>query len=249
MYFCAMDRKEWFASWFDTDYYHILYKNRDKDEAARFVKKLCENLNLPKNSNVLDLACGMGRHSLTLHNLDFNVLGADLSENSIKRAQEDAPSGLEFIVHDMRERIPGRKFDVVFNLFTSFGYFDNSDENEKVLKSVHQMLHPDGRIVIDFLNASKVVRTLEHKKVISRSGIDFHITKRFDGTHILKEIRFEDKGETFHFEERVQALTLKKFKSLFESTGFDILSTFGDLELNAFDEMNSDRLILVAKKR
>ena len=249
MYFCAMDRKEWFASWFDTAYYHILYKDRDKHEAARFVKKLCQNLNLPENSNVLDLACGMGRHSLTLHNLDFNVLGADLSENSIKQARKDAPEGLEFIVHDMRKTISGRKFDVVFNLFTSFGYFDNSDENEKVLQSIHEMLKTDGRVVIDFLNATKVVKNLEHQKIISRSGIDFHITKRFDGTHIFKEIRFEDKGQHFHFEERVQALTLENFKSLFQATGFDILSTFGDLELNAFDEINSDRLILVAKKR
>lgn len=243
-----MDRKEWFASWFNTEYYHILYKNRDKEEAARFIGKLCKHLEIEEGTSVLDLACGMGRHSVTLHKLGYQVVGADLSENSIKRAKRVSPDGIEFIVHDMREVIPNRKFEVVFNLFTSFGYFDDASENEKVLKSVHKMLHPEGKLVIDFLNARKVECSLEPETVISRSGIDFHITKRCTKSHIFKEIRFEDKGKPYHFEERVQALKLEDFQSLLESNGFEILSTFGDLDLNEFHEETSDRLILIAKK-
>lgn len=243
-----MNQKEWFASWFDTDYYHLLYQNRDFGEAAAFIVQLCEHLKLPRNSHVLDLACGKGRHSVTLHEQGFNVLGADLSSNSIKTAENSATEGLQFIVHDMREVIPNKQFDAVFNLFTSFGYFDSQLENETVLRAVHQMLRPDGILIIDFMNASKVVQNLEGSKQIIRGEITFDISKKFEGGHIYKDIRFEDQGTDYHFSERVQAITLDQFQSLLRTTGFEILSTFGDFELNSFDEDHSDRLILVAKK-
>ncbi len=244
-----MDQKEWFASWFDTDYYHLLYKHRDFGEAAHFIENLCQHLDLPKDAKVLDLACGMGRHSVTLHCLGFDVLGADLSTNSILKANACATEGLSFIEHDMREVIPNYSFDAVFNLFTSFGYFDTAAENEQVLRSVHSMLRPGGKLIIDFLNATKVVRELEPETELIREGITFKISKRFDGEQIYKDIRFEDKGTSYHYLERVQAITREQFESLLEATGFEILSTFGDFELHSFDENRSDRLILIAKKR
>ena len=83
-----MSKKEWFATWFETDYYHTLYKYRDKAEAEHFIEHLIEELNAEKGSKVLDLACGKGRHSITLHELGMDVLGADLSSNSIGMAQQ-----------------------------------------------------------------------------------------------------------------------------------------------------------------
>lgn len=243
-----MDEKAWFASWFDTDYYHLLYKDRDLEEAKSFVGNLCSDLRLPKGATVLDLACGKGRHSRTLHSLGYQVTGADLSQNSITAAQECAEEGLEFIVHDMREVIPNKTFDAVFNIFTSFGYFDRSEENEKVIRSVRTMLKEGGLFVIDFMNSEKVIRTLLPEMNISKEGIDFRITKHFDGSHILKEIRFEDKGKSFHFTERVQALREEDFRSLLNGNGFEILRTFGDFDLNPFNALESDRLILIAKK-
>ena len=243
-----MNQKEWFASWFDTEYYHLLYQDRDFGEAAAFIVQLCEHLDLPQRGQVLDLACGKGRHSVTLHEQGFDVLGADLSSNSIKKAEKRATEGLEFIVHDMREVIPNKQFDAVFNLFTSFGYFDTQLENETVLSAVHEMIRPGGKLIIDFMNASKVIRNLEASKQIKRGNISFDVSKKFEGGHIYKDIRFEDKGTEYHFSERVQAITLDQFQSLLTATGFEILSTFGDFELRPFDEENSDRLILLAKK-
>jgi len=244
-----MDEKAWFASWFDTDYYHLLYKNRDLSEAKLFIMNLCSDLQLAQNAKVLDLACGKGRHSKTLHSIGYQVTGADLSQNSISMAQSCSEDGLEFIVHDMREVIPNRNFDAVFNIFTSFGYFDRAEENEKVIQSVHSMLHEDGLFIIDFMNADKVIRTLQPQMEISKEGIDFHISKEYNGTHILKEIRFEDAGNSFHFTERVQALKKDDFNTLLSNNGFEILRTFGDFDLHQFDVMESDRLILIAKKR
>ena len=77
-----MKTKDWFTDWFNTPYYHILYKDRNDNEAQQFIKKITEFLSLPKNATLLDLPCGKGRHSVFLNSLGFKVIGADLSENS-----------------------------------------------------------------------------------------------------------------------------------------------------------------------
>ncbi|MEY3084519.1 MAG: hypothetical protein RL037_699 [Bacteroidota bacterium] len=242
-----MAEKEWFSTWFDTSYYHVLYRHRNDEEAATFIKHLINKLNLPKNSSVLDLACGKGRHSVMLHQAGFDVLGVDLSKNSISLAKQNEEDKLSFEVHDMRETMANKQFDAVFNLFTSFGYFDNSNENKKVVDAVHKMLDEKGLFVIDFMNAHKVLKNLVAFEEKIHDGIHFSINKKCDGQHIFKYIDVIDKGENHHFMERVQYLVLEDFQQLFEGK-FTIQHVFGDYQLNTFDEVYSDRLILIAEK-
>ena len=238
---------EWFSDWFDTSYYHILYKNRDEKEARFFIENLCNFLAIKPNSSLLDLACGKGRHSITLNELGHKVLGVDLSQNSISVAKQHERRGLHFEVHDMRKIIPGLSFDVIFNLFTSFGYFDSSVENKKVIFSVANMLYEKGIFVIDFLNADKVVANLvsEEEKMID--GIQFLIKRIVEGEHIYKKITVIDKNETKNYVERVQLLRLGDFEKLL-SPEFKILHTFGNFDLQKFDATSSDRLIIIAEK-
>lgn len=243
-----MGTKEWFAEWFDTSYYHSLYKDRDDLEASEFISRLMDFLKLEKASEVLDLACGKGRHSVTLNKLGYHVLGADLSPNSIEKAKVHEKDSLKFTVHDMREIIHDKKFKAVFNLFTSFGYFDNFLDNKKVIHSIHQMLEKDGYLVIDFMNSRKVIDHLVKQEAKQVDGITYHLERRYDGDHIFKDIRFEDKGKSFHFTERVQALLLTDFEKLLIEGGFEIIRTFGDFFLNEFNETTSDRLIIIAKR-
>lgn len=244
-----MKKEEWFTSWFDTEYYHILYQNRGEEEAKIFIKHLINHLKIPKESDVLDLACGKGRYSITLNELGYSVIGADLSPNSIQEAKQFEKSGLNFLVHDMREVILNHSFSAVFNLFTSFGYFDSTSDNEKVLSAIHQMLLPNGILVIDFMNATKVIKELVFEEQISLENIDFNIRRNFDGTHIFKHIDFHVCGENHSYMERVQGLRLSEFQGLFSKTGFELISTFGDFELAPFNEENSDRLIMIAQKK
>lgn len=244
-----MGNPQWYESWFDTDYYHILYKNRDFKEAERFINNLVETVNLPPHSKVLDLACGKGRHSVTLFTHGYNVLGVDLSPQSIDFASYLANDNLQFMVHDMREAIEGKQFDAVFNLFTSFGYFDSHEDNKRVLDAVHTMLKPKGILVIDFMNAVKEIARLVPTATKTNDGITFHLTKKFDNHHIYKYIDFETDGQQHHYMERVQALKLSDFQGLFNECGFDLLHTFGNFDLDEFDETTSDRLILIAQKK
>ena len=97
--------KNWFDSWFDTKYYHILYKNRDYSEAENFITNLTTDLEINTNKSILDLACGKGRHSIFLNKLGYTTTGVDLSKASIEHASQFTNNTLDFFVHDMREQI------------------------------------------------------------------------------------------------------------------------------------------------
>lgn len=238
--------KKWYASWFDTPYYHILYKDRDYAEAQLFMDNITSYLNLPDDAKILDLACGKGRHSIYLNKLGYDVTGADLSENSIREAAKHANDRLHFTVHDMREPFE-QKFDAIFNLFTSFGYFDSDDDNYTTLKAIRDSLSGYGFAVIDFMNVNKVMEGLVPEEVKTVEGIEFHIRRFLEEGHIIKEIRFTDKREEFCFYEKVQALTLPDFEQMMDKAGIYLLDVFGDYKLRKFDKNESERLILVFK--
>lgn len=243
-----MSNKDWFVDWFDTPYYHILYQNRNDLEAKKFIQTLMDHLKLHSSSKLLDLACGKGRHSKTLNELGYDVLGVDLSENSINEANRLSSNTLSFLVHDMREIMVGAKFDAIFNLFTSFGYFDSNKENERMCTSIAQMLQPNGKLIIDFMNAHKVIKYLVSEEEKEIDGIKFYITRTYDNTHIEKHIKFNHKDEQFHFIERVQGLKLDDFKTLL-SPFFTIDHVFGSLDLQPFVLEKSDRLIIIATRK
>ena len=241
-----MSKKDWFVDWFDTGYYHLLYQNRDEQEAERFIQNLINHLNLPLGSKLLDLACGKGRHAKYLSEFGHDVLGVDLSPNSISLASQWSNDRLRFQTHDMREVIENEQFDVVFNLFTSFGYFDHESENKRVCESISNMLKPGATVLIDFMNASKVIRNLVPSETKVIDGITFQITRAYDGKHIYKHIDINENGRENHYMERVQALKLSDFRSLLEDK-FEIVNTFGSYDLTPFNEERSDRLIIQAQ--
>ena len=127
---------EWFAGWFDSPYYHLLYRHRDHEEAAAFIDALMQALQPKPDDHILDLACGAGRHSNYLANKGYTVTGLDLSKESIARAKANAADNVSFGVADMRQLDAKAEYDLVLNLFTSFGYFEDFDDNLRVLKGV-----------------------------------------------------------------------------------------------------------------
>lgn len=244
-----MENKEWFSDWFDSKYYHILYGNRDYEEAERFMRNLMGYLRTPENELIVDLACGKGRHSIYLNKLGYKVLGLDLSKQSVEQASKHENNRLSFAVHDMRQKMPVKNVGVVLNLFTSFGYFDQPQEDIKVLSSAYKALKKRGVLVIDFLNAEKVQNELipyENKKI---SGINFEISKTIENNHVVKTIRFSDNSKEYQYEERVKLLRKENFEHYLNQVGFEIKQLFGDYNLNAFNSSVSPRLIIEAKKK
>lgn len=236
--------KNWFSSWFDTPYYHILYKNRGEEEAREFMRNLVSFLKLPEKAEILDLACGKGRHSIFLNKLGYDVTGVDLSANSIAYARQFENQNLKFDTHCMCKPL-SQKFDAVFNLFTSFGYFEEEEDNFKAIQAIKDELKPNAYGVIDFMNVKKVIRKLIPSEVKTVKDIDFHISRKVEEGFILKNILFQDQGKEHFYTEKVRALELEDFREYFSKAGLELLHCFGNYQLEEYDEEQSDRLILV----
>lgn len=240
------EQKPWFSSWFDSPYYPILYKERNDEDAQLFMDNLTHYLNLPEKATVLDLACGRGRHSVYLNQLGYDVTGADLSENSVLEASKFGNETLKFKVHDMREPLD-EKYDAIFNLFTSFGYFENENDNLKTLIAIKESLSEYGFAVLDYLNTDYVLENLVTEEVKVVDDITFYLKRYLQGEHIMKDIIFEHESISYHFQEKVRAFRLSDFEKMMDKAGIYLLDVFGDYKLKKYHATQSERLILIFK--
>ncbi len=243
-----MKEQEWFETWFNSPYYHILYKNRDENEAEFFINNLSQKIPLNAGDKVLDIACGKGRHSVIFNKLGFYVNGIDISPQSIKEAQKNANSSLQFFVHDMRKLFRVNYYHLAVNLFSSFGYFKSENEHQQAINNIYKCLKPGGFLVIDFLNAYKVINTLipaEEKKI---DNIYFKIERKISKGNIIKNIEITDGDKKYNFAESIKAFNFKDFETFIKRAGLQLINTYGDYSLNPYNETESDRLILFAQK-
>lgn len=243
-----VEKKPWFSSWFDSEFYHILYSDRNHEEADLFVKKLVDFLKISETTSILDLGCGKGRHSFSLSQYSKYVMGIDLSPNSIEYAESQSSGNPKFSVADMRDFELSQTFDCVLNLFTSFGYFDTLSENEKVLSCVSKHQKTNGILLIDYLNSEKVKSTGESLSIKTIQNIDFHIHKYLTENHVFKNIKFQFEGKSYEFEERVQLFKIEELEAMIKSTGYEIEQIYGDYKLENYNP-ESERMIIVSRKK
>ncbi len=239
----------WYKSWFNSPYYHLLYRGRDTEEAGKFIDVAFKYLNPAKGSKILDLACGKGRHSIYMASKGFDITGIDLSEQNIASAKKFEHEHLHFCVHDMLLPFRENEFDLVLNLFTSFGYFDSMQENLRTLQSAHINLKPRGTLLIDFLNLEYVRANLVSDEKIEIEGVKFEISRTVESGSIKKHIKVQDGSSHWEFEERIKALNKQDFMGMLLQAGFTVEDVFGDYALGQFNEVLSPRLILVARKK
>ena len=250
----AKNNSHWFEEWFDSPLYEKLYSYRDEDEAkklADLIEKLVPQANYKK---ILDLGCGRGRHSLTLAERGYDVSGTDLSPKAIKKAKQLATerglNNVHFEIRDMRE-VLSHKFDAILNLFTTFGYFLDDEENASVFDSVHKMLDKNGLFLIDFLNAAKVEEGLVPAESGSYENLDYHIERFIADGMVHKKIRFTGTGlkEPVEYQERVKLYGKEWFEQQLKARGFNIIEFIGDFSGSSFSEAISPRLIILAEKK
>jgi SAM-dependent methyltransferase len=236
---------EWYEHWFGEAYLD-LYPHRDDADAARIVALLHANGFVAPGALVLDLACGAGRHIAAFGAHGVRVVGFDLSMTLLRAAQRRAAAGL--VRGDMRALAFGsRRFDVVVNLFTSFGYFAADEDHGAVVAEVARVLAPGGRFVLDFLNAPAVRRGLIRRdsrqvggrRVVQERGLSE------DGRFVVKTIALE--GEGRHFLERVRLFDRADLESMLKGAGLHVERVFGgyDGEPHAPE---SPRVLIVARR-
>ncbi len=237
----------WYRHWFGTPYYKLLYGHRDLAEAEAWVRAIQGRWRLPAGASVLDLACGRGRHARHFAAMGLQVTGADISAESIAEARASVPEA-RFIVHDMREPIQGARFDGIACLFTSLGYFDSLDDDQRVFDAVSAMLEPGGRFVLDFMNTPVVLRDLVGEEEHEEAGIRFRVWREHRDGVIHKRIAVHDQGCTNHYEERVQALLPAQLEAMALRAGLLIEDRTDGPEPTPFDPMRSPRFVLWARK-
>lgn len=244
---------DWYETSFGDDYLRI-YKHRDLHEAVHQIKMMVNWLSLPKGSRVLDLCCGAGRHALALAEAGFRMIGIDLSTHLLNEARKaDKDRRVTWLKSDMR-RLPDEitlqgKFDAVVNLFTSFGYFEEDEEQIKVLRQIQKVLKSRGRFIIDLLNKEYVRQNLIAHSEREVDGISILEKRRLINGFVVKEIRVEEAGAPLRrYWERVKLYTLPEMENMLKEAGLRIDQVYGDYQENLYDGKHSPRMIVVGEK-
>jgi len=243
--------KEWFNDWFNSSEYLEVYKHRNEKDAENHIKFVLSNIKLERKSKILDMACGAGRHSIILAKQGFNVTGIDLSENLLSEAKKNASEEkltIKFIKSDIREFNTEDRFNLILNLFTSFGYFNKEEDNFLVLQKAFEFLEKSGFFILDFFNKNYLLKNLiplteeiqEDKKIIQKRFIR---KGRVEKT--IEIFTNEDKKE---FSESVKLYSNQELVNMLLEIGFEIVSLFGDFDGSVFDIDNSPRFIAICKK-
>ncbi|MBT8381066.1 MAG: class I SAM-dependent methyltransferase [Ignavibacteria bacterium] len=241
----------WYRDWFNSEDYLQVYKHRDIVEAETLVKLIQKNTNLSKSSLVLDMACGSGRHSILFAQKGFKATAVDLSERLISEAKKNAKQAnvdIEFIQSDIRDLKLEKKFDLVVNLFTSFGYFDTDEENIIVIKKAKDLLKAGGYFIIDFLNKGFLEKNLIPLSTLSENTTTITQKRSINGNRVEKKITIEKDGKIKHFSESVRLYDIDELNNILQSVGFRLLKTFGDFNGNIFEPNSSPRLIIFTQK-
>ena len=236
---------EWFERWFGEEYL-ALYPHRDEREAATAVSLVDANLGGLKVARALDLACGAGRHSRLLRER-WRTAGFDLSLPLLTRAREADPDGF-YVRGDMRA-LPfvDHGFDLVVNLFTSFGYFDNDAQHLRVLAEVARVTRRGGKFVLDFLNSDYVRSTLVPRQTSNVGGRSVELRREIssDDRFVVKTIASGGEGGAQTFTERVRLFDRLDLETMLEESGFGVEKVLGDYAGAAHSE-SSPRTIVFA---
>ncbi|MGI9191584.1 MAG: class I SAM-dependent methyltransferase [Chitinophagaceae bacterium] len=240
----------WFAEWFDSPYYHVLYQHRSDDEAQAFIQELLQFLNLPKAQRILDVACGKGRHAKAMCDAGHDVCGIDLSPDSIRQANTLANDHLEFFVHDMRQLFRVNYYQVVTNLFTSFGYFNSVHDNTLAARAMARAVVPGGLLVVDFVNRIPACQHIEahQHETIEREGIRFELHRSYNAQHYIKQIDVYDGEKHQTFFERVSCFTPEQLSAYFIQEGLQVLHCLGNYRCEPFEANSSPRMIFIFQR-
>jgi len=232
-------------------------------EDANGLEKIFKEYNVPENGLVLDLACGIGRHSTALAQKGYRVIGLDISETFLDRARllaEERGVDVEFRQGDMRSveehlKDHAERFDAVINMFTSLSYYDRETDLD-IIRQLHALTKPGGILVIDIANRDWIIKNFEVKDVQYHEDGRVQTTERrfnMEDSRMHNTWRFYVKQgedlkhkETFHVDHILYSL--HELKQLIQKAGWEYKVCYGEFDLSPF-EMYSYRMILVSQKQ
>lgn len=222
------------------------------DKASDQVEQLLSLLDIDQEARVLDLACGVGRHSIELAKRGFTVTGLDTTRPYLETAEERSRDGaveVEFIHGDMREFARAEAFDAVFNLYTSFGYFERPEDDDRVLRNCHDSLGPGGVLVVSLVGKEELARDFEKRTWDERDGVFFleehKVTDHWSWIENRWILVSDERVDEFEVSHRLYSAV--ELSERLRQVGFEAVDIYGDFEGGAYDE-NAEKLVAVARK-
>jgi SAM-dependent methyltransferase len=244
--------------WHDEDYFWetvapVLFSERRWSDAPAEVEGVVSLLGISPGANVLDLCCGVGRHSVELARRGMRVTGVDRTRAYLERARRAAKAEgieVEFAEDDMRAFCRPGVFDAVVNLFTSFGYFEDPEDDRRVVSNVYESLKIGGAFLLDMMSKEILARILQERRWQQEE----------DGTILLQETKVTKNwswvesrwillkdGKKQEFEISHRLYSAVELTSLLEGCGFERVEVYGDVQGAPYDHA-AKRLVVLARK-
>ncbi len=244
----------WKNNFFDAYLTDVIFSDEKWERAGREIDFILERSNIEKKASVLDLCCGTGRHSLALASRGYRVTGVDYSKSYLEKAKGKAREenlDIDFQKQNMSELNYDSKFDLTVNLFTSFGYFRDQEDNLRTLRQISRALKKNGMLVIDVINRGWMEKNFQSRDWRELENGDFLLEKRtFDPVEgrMKNEWIFlnNDNKKTYKFSHFIYSAT--QLKDMIESAGMKCCEVFGSLTGEDF-ERDSRRLVIFAENR
>jgi SAM-dependent methyltransferase len=202
---------------------------------------------------VLDLCCGPGRFAVPLAQLGYQVTGVDRTRFLLDRAREYAErenAVVEWVESDMRSYSRAAAFDLVLNMFTSFGYFDDPEENRLVLQNVYDSLRSGGVFVLESMGKEILARIFEATGSTEIEGVGLCVQRR----RVIDEwSRMENEwwlirdGVASTYGLRHWIYSARELREMLEAVGFGTVAIYGDVSGAPYDQ-RATRLVAVAEK-
>jgi len=250
------ESRHWYETWFNHPLYLEVYSHRDQEEAARCIRTILSvsglELKDPASISVLDIACGAGRHALELARLGYCVTGNDLSPFLLEEARKEAVNcrlQLELTCCDMRHIQGNELFDLVVQLFTSFGYFDLKEDDRMVLSKVYSALKNGGWYVLDLINPVHLAGNLAPETRRTVGNLKLLEQRAFHEDKITKTITITPPvGEKLTFSETVRLYMREEIYALLQDEGFSVTGIMGSYHGDPFTDNDSPRMLIFCRK-
>ncbi len=230
----------------------LLFRKGRWEMAPEEVKHVISLLQIKQGAEVLDLCCGVGRHSIELTRRGCRVTGVDTTAQYLKEARHRAKKAklnIEFIKDDMRCFCRRNSYDVVINLFSSFGYFEDQKDDYRVAKNVYNSLKKNGIFIIELMGKEVLARIFQKRDWYEIGDMTIleerKTSEDWSRIHSRWIILKSKKRKEFNISLRLYSAV--ELSLLLKNIGFRRIDVYGDLTGSPYDH-TAKRLVVVAHK-
>ena len=245
---------EWFENEdFWIEYAPIIFDSKRWAEAPDVADQICKIAGLQKGMKLLDAGCGPGRIAVELASRGLDVTGVDLVQGFLDAADDTAKNEgvkLKLVKSDLRTFTSETQFDAAINLYTSFGYCDTREEDEKILRSIANSLKKGGWFIMELLGREIAVRDFTEGEWFERAGkvvlTEFSVVGPWEGLQ-SKWILIDVSGARTEHVHVQRLYSSTELQTILKGCGFSTVEVYGDFDFSPYNE-KARTTVVVARK-